>query len=46
MIGVTRKANLVNEDGKFEGLDKALLCTSIGAAAGAVVGTFYSYFLH
>ena len=39
MIGVTRKANLVNEDGKFEGLDKALLCTSIGAAAGAVVGT-------
>ena len=39
LIGVTRKANLVNEDGKFEGLDKALLCTSIGAAAGAVVGT-------
>ena len=39
LIGVTRKANLINEDGKFEGLDKALLCTSIGAAAGAVVGT-------
>ena len=39
LIGVTRKANLVNEDGKFEGLDKALLCTSIGATAGAVVGT-------
>ena len=39
LIGVTRKANLVNEDGKFENLDKALLCTSIGAAAGAVAGT-------
>ena len=37
--GVTRKANLVNEEGKFEGLNRALLCTSIGAAAGAVVGT-------
>jgi len=39
LIGVTRKANLVDENGKFEGLNKALLCTSIGAAAGAVVGT-------
>ncbi len=39
LIGVTRKANLVNEEGKFEGLNRALLCTSIGAAAGAVVGT-------
>ena len=39
LIGVTRKANLVDENGKFENLDKALLCTSIGAAAGAVAGT-------
>ncbi|WP_251423082.1 NCS2 family permease [Veillonella agrestimuris] len=39
LIGVTRKANLVDEDGKFPGLNRALLCTSIGAAAGAVVGT-------
>ena len=33
LIGVTRKANLVNEEGKFEGLNRALLCTSIGLAA-------------
>lgn len=39
LIGVTRKANLVGPDGKFPGLNKALLCTSIGAAAGAVIGT-------
>lgn len=39
LIGVTRKANLVGADGKFKGLNRALLCTSISAAAGAVMGT-------
>ncbi len=39
LIGVTRKANLVGDDGKFKNLNKALLCTSVGAAAGAVIGT-------
>lgn len=39
LIGVTRKANLVDADGKFKRLNHALLCTSIGAAAGAIIGT-------
>lgn len=39
LIGVTRKANLVGPDGKFKGLNKALLCTSIAAAGGAIIGT-------
>ena len=39
LIGVTRKTNLVDADGKFKRLNHALLCTSIGAAAGAIIGT-------
>ncbi len=39
LIGVSRKANLVGEDGKIKNLDKALICDSIATTVGAVLGT-------
>ena len=39
LIGVSRKAKLVGKDGKIKNLDKALICDSIAATAGSVLGT-------
>jgi AGZA family xanthine/uracil permease-like MFS transporter len=39
LIGVSKKAKLVNKDGKIENLDKALISDSIAAVAGALLGT-------
>ncbi len=39
VIGVSRKANLVREDGSIRGLDKALITDSIGTVFGSVMGT-------
>ncbi|WP_252242760.1 NCS2 family permease [Clostridium sp. ZS2] len=39
LIGVSKKAGLVKEDGSIEGLDKALVTGSVAAATGALLGT-------
>ncbi len=39
LIGLTKKAKLMKEDGSIENLDKALTTDAIGTMASAVVGT-------
>ncbi len=39
LIGVTRKAGLMHDDGKIENLDRALTTDAVGTMASAVVGT-------
>ena len=39
LIGVSRAANLMDENGKIENIDKALLTDSIGTMFSAVMGT-------
>ncbi|MDL2267042.1 NCS2 family permease [Desulfovibrio sp. OttesenSCG-928-G15] len=39
LIGLSRKANLMDKDGHIAGLDKALITDSIGTMASACVGT-------
>lgn len=39
LIGVARKAGLVDKDGKLIGMDKALFSDSIGAIVGSLLGT-------
>lgn len=39
LIGVARKAGLVDKDGRLVGMDKALLADSIGAIVGSLLGT-------
>jgi len=39
LIGLSRKANLMDENGHIPGLDKALITDSIGAMSSAVIGT-------
>lgn len=39
LIGVTKKAGLMKEDGSIENLDRALTTDAIGTMASAVVGT-------
>ncbi|MGF7185092.1 AGZA family xanthine/uracil permease-like MFS transporter [Desulfitispora alkaliphila] len=38
-MGVTQKAGMVKEDGNVPGMDKALMCDSVGTVFGAAVGT-------
>ncbi|SEJ43569.1 putative MFS transporter, AGZA family, xanthine/uracil permease [Propionispira arboris] len=39
LIGLTRKANLVNKDGEIENLDKALTTDAVGTLGSALFGT-------
>lgn len=39
LIGVTKKAGIMTEDGKIPNIDKALLADSTATAAGAMLGT-------
>ncbi len=39
LVGVANRANLVNENGDLENLDKALLADSTGTVVGAIMGT-------
>lgn len=39
LIGLTRKAGLMKEDGSIENLDKALVSDALGTMASAVLGT-------
>lgn len=39
LIGVSRKANLIGENGKIKNLDKALVCGSVATTVGSILGT-------
>lgn len=39
LIGVSRKAKLIGEDGKIKNLDKALICDSVATTVGSILGT-------
>lgn len=39
LIGVSKKAKLVDQNGKIKNLDKALICDSVSATVGSLLGT-------
>jgi len=39
LIGVSRKAGLLDKDGRLPGIEKALVADSVGATVGSLVGT-------
>lgn len=39
LIGLSRKAKLIDKDGHIQNLDRALVCDSVGTMASAVLGT-------
>lgn len=39
LIGVSKKAKLVDSNGKIKNLDKALICDAIATTAGSILGT-------